>query len=106
MPLLRRPGSRPSSSRSSRVKEFDPPPAVSPWTGRPFGESAPPEVDEQAARELAAGQLALATARGPGEERARLLAEAEANPAAFRSPLHPTRDELARRVTMRRGGGR
>lgn len=102
---LRRVGSRPSSSRSKRVQTFDPPPAVNPFTGRPFGEGARPEVDERAAAEIAAGQLALAGARGPGEERDRLLAEAEKDPAAFRSPLHPTRDDLARRVTLRRGGG-
>jgi acyl-CoA reductase-like NAD-dependent aldehyde dehydrogenase len=108
MPLnpLRRPGSRPSNARSGRVQTFDSPPATNPWTGRPFGETASPQVDERAAAEIAAGQLALAAARGPGEERARLLAEAAKNPAAFRSPLHPTRDDLARRVTIRRGGTR
>lgn len=101
---LRGSGSRPSSSKSKRVQTIDAPKPTNPWTGRPYGETAPPEVDERAAAEIAAGQLALATARGPGEERSRLLAEAEAHPERFRDPLRPSPEALARRVTVRHGG--
>jgi hypothetical protein len=49
---------------SKRVTRHDPPPPVNPITGRPYG-VAKPEPDEQAARELAAGQAALASAVVP-----------------------------------------
>lgn len=93
---------RPASASSGRVTKLDPPPALNPFTGKPFGEPTP-QIDEQAAREIAAGQLALATAEAPGATRARLIAESEAHPERFRDPLRPSPEALARRVTVRRG---
>lgn len=49
---------------SKRVTKHDAPPAINPITQRPYNAAAP-QRDEQAERELAAGQLALATAKVP-----------------------------------------
>lgn len=103
---LRRPIARAASGTSKRVQTFDPPPPVNPFTGKPYGEGATPEIDERAAAELAAGQLALATAEAPGVSRARLLAAAAEHPERFRSPLNPTPEQAVRRATIRRGGRR
>jgi hypothetical protein len=97
---------RPASASSGRVTKLDPPPPVNPFTGKPFGEPAAPQIDERAAAEVAAGQLALATAEAPGATRARLLREAEEHPERFRSPLNPTPEQVARRAVIRRGGRR
>ncbi len=50
--------------RSKRVQQIEPPEPINPITGRPYGVAAPVR-DEQAERELAAGQAALASARAP-----------------------------------------
>lgn len=101
---LRRPIARAANGSSKRVQTFDPPPPTNPFTGRPYGEGATPEIDERAAAELAAGQLALATAEAPGASRARLIAAAEKHPADFRSLLNPTPEQAVRRAVIRRGG--
>ncbi len=51
-------------NRSKRVTKIDPPAPVNPITNRPYGQTAP-QRDERAEAEIAAGQLALATATPP-----------------------------------------
>ncbi len=59
--------------RSARRVEHIPAPApVDPISGRPYGTPAPADTERDDA-EFAAGQLALATAYGPGEYLAELL---------------------------------
>lgn len=103
---LRRPIARAASGTSKRVQTFEPAPPINWLTGRPYGDPGTPEIDERRAAELAAGQLALATAEAPGAARARLLAEADKYPERFRSPLNPTPEQAARRTVLRRGGRR
>lgn len=51
--------------RSKRTQIIEPPAPVNPITGVPYGQAPPPVLDERAAAEIAAGQLALATAQPP-----------------------------------------
>ncbi len=51
-------------NRSKRVTKIARPVPVNPITNRPYGQTAP-QRDEQAEAEIAAGQLALATATPP-----------------------------------------
>lgn len=65
----------PSPFRRSRVQNVvDPPTAIDPISGRPFGVPAPPD-SERDDEQLAFGQLALAGAYGPGERLREILKE-------------------------------
>ena len=65
----------PSPFRRSRIQNVvDPPPAIDPISGRPFGVPAPPDQERDDER-FAQGQLALAGAYAPGEHLRELLKE-------------------------------